>query len=286
MRVSLLLTIIFLSFLQIAKGQSISSDYHVPSWIFCNQELEYTNFLIENTTSTEIDIPECNRNYNNKNYYAKFEYSTSGSVQVNVRFSEQNKFGMALYLADGNDFTELKCDIFDAGEAYLTVASQENPEGLNILVRLWFVDDEIPQDVGLCALNVSDPVGSSKLMTINTTTYTVSQLVTDVLVTGCLQASNVTFQGGSTSIGYFSNATPGLNFAEGIVMSTGSVLDAPGPNSSGSTSTITGSGSDPQLQTLMPGYTINDATVLQFDFVPASDVLEFQYVFGSEEYME
>ncbi len=286
MRISFILAILLLSFLQTVQSQTLSSDYHDPDLLLLNQEIHYSTFALVQGESTELGVPECSRDYTNRNYYARFLQSYQSAVQVIARFDNQTRFGMALYLVDGEQYHELRCDIFDSSEASLIMTTAENPEGLDVIVRLWVLDDVIPQQVGLCALLVSDPPGEPKLMTVNTTTYTVSQLVTDVLVTGCLQASNVTFQGGATSIGYFSNATPGLDFAEGIVMSTGSVLDAPGPNSSGSTSTITNSGSDPQLQTLMPGYTINDATVLQFDFVPASDQLEFQYVFGSEEYME
>ncbi|MDI9534610.1 MAG: choice-of-anchor L domain-containing protein, partial [Bacteroidota bacterium] len=79
---------------------------------------------------------------------------------------------------------------------------------------------------------------------------------------------------------------PGLDFSSGVILSSGRVTDAPGPNTSGSTSTSFGGAGDPQLNSLIPGYTTRDAAVLEFDFVPASDMLEFQYVFASEEYPE
>jgi len=37
---------------------------------------------------------------------------------------------------------------------------------------------------------------------------------------------------------------------------------------------------------LIPGYTTHDATILEFDFIPYSDVISFQYVFTSDEYNE
>jgi hypothetical protein len=40
------------------------------------------------------------------------------------------------------------------------------------------------------------------------------------------------------------------------------------------------------LLNTITGSTTYDASILQFDFVPASDLLEFQYVFGSDEYPE
>ena len=43
---------------------------------------------------------------------------------------------------------------------------------------------------------------------------------------------------------------------------------------------------DSDLDSLVPGYATHDATILQFDFVAPTDVISFQYVFGSDEYNE
>jgi len=43
---------------------------------------------------------------------------------------------------------------------------------------------------------------------------------------------------------------------------------------------------DALLSSLIPGYTTNDAAVLEFDLIPVGNILEFQYVFASEEYLE
>ena len=40
------------------------------------------------------------------------------------------------------------------------------------------------------------------------------------------------------------------------------------------------------MASLIPGYSINDATVLEFDFIPKNDVISFEYVFASDEYNE
>jgi len=120
-----------------------------------------------------------------------------------------------------------------------------------------------------------------------TPNLTASQLV-NVLVGGGLTFSNATYSGGTNSNGSFTTGgTPtNLGFSSGFILSSGSVLDAPGPNSSGSITTSNGTGSDPQLAALIPGYTINDACYLQFDFVPQADTIKFRYVFGSDEYPE
>lgn len=70
-------------------------------------------------------------------------------------------------------------------------------------------------------------------------------------------------------------------------MTTGSALEAPGPNTSSDTTGNTGGGGagDPDLDDLIPQST-NDAAVLAFDFQSNSGDLYFNYVFASEEYNE
>jgi hypothetical protein len=124
-------------------------------------------------------------------------------------------------------------------------------------------------------------------VSITTGTLTPQQLVQDSLVTGCVDAFSITYTGNAAGIGYF-NAI-GTSFdsimSSGIVLASGPVVDAVGPNNSGSQSTGWGSPGDNDLNSLIT-QTTNDAAVLEFDFIPASDTLEFKYVFGSEEYLE
>lgn len=122
---------------------------------------------------------------------------------------------------------------------------------------------------------------------INPMQYTPQELVEDILVTGCLQAYNVTYTGDPLSKGYFQTTANPSNFLfeSGVVMSSGYVLQVMGPNNSGSTSQNTSGPSDPNLNALIPQST-NDAAVLEFDFIPADNTIAFNYSFGSEEYLE
>ena len=117
---------------------------------------------------------------------------------------------------------------------------------------------------------------------------TAENLVTQVLITGCLQAYNVTYTGDPQSIGYFfrnPNPPPNFPFPAGVVMTSGLATNAVGPNNSGSKSHNSSGPSDPHLNALIPQST-NDACVLEFDFIPADAQMAFQYIFGSEEYLE
>ncbi len=124
---------------------------------------------------------------------------------------------------------------------------------------------------------------------------TPQQLVQNVLVGNGVTVSNVKFNGSTAALagsmmGSFTTGTTATNLGinSGLLIASGGVAGSIGPNGSPSTTTPTGTTniSDPQLQALIPGYTINDAAVLEFDFVPLADTLRFRYVFGSEEYPE
>ncbi len=122
------------------------------------------------------------------------------------------------------------------------------------------------------------------------TTMTPQQLVQNVLVGTGVTVSNITYTGAAGSIGRFTTgANPtNLGFSSGIIMSTGLVNGSPaiGSPATNFASTDNSGGGDANLQALIPSYTVQDASILQFDFVPLSDTIKFRYVFGSEEYPE
>ncbi|SDL66100.1 choice-of-anchor L domain-containing protein [Chryseobacterium taihuense] len=126
--------------------------------------------------------------------------------------------------------------------------------------------------------------------------YTPTQLVTNVLVgagstCGAPNISNVTVSPNHPVTmndrfwGYFNKTTSNFPFQEGIVLTTGFAKKAgnnPEPNvlSDGN-----GGGSDPDLIAAIGATTtINNAAILEFDFVPSSTQMKFNYIFASEEY--
>ncbi len=125
-------------------------------------------------------------------------------------------------------------------------------------------------------------------LNVDNTSMTPQQLVQNVLVGSGVTISNVQYSGHiPNSIGHFttgSNPT-NLGLTSGIILSTGDVLDAPGPNTSTGMTTVNNTGGDPDLAMLVTS-TLCDAAVLSFDFIPLSDTIRFRYVFASEEYPE
>lgn len=136
---------------------------------------------------------------------------------------------------------------------------------------------------------VSPGLNISSLI-INTVNATATQLVQKIVGTG-ITFANVIATGFTTSgtgggnRSFFDCAANPLGISSGIILSTGNVANAYGPNASSATSTNNGGGSDPTLAAIASG-TIYDAIGIQFDFVPESNYIEFRYVFASEEYNE
>jgi gliding motility-associated-like protein len=137
-------------------------------------------------------------------------------------------------------------------------------------------------------------IGYSQLVT--NSTNTVAYYVQNTLLGTGVTVSNITINGGPANvsnpqIGEFNavNTTPFLGIDSGLVLASGDIAVAVGPNNIGSASL--GGGNigvgDADLDLLEgTGSGTNDAVVLEFDFIPTGDTLRFDFVFGSEEYPE
>ena len=124
-------------------------------------------------------------------------------------------------------------------------------------------------------------------LTVNTAP-TPQQLVQNFLLGTGVSAANVVYNGGQGARGSFNCAGPcNLGLGSGVLLTSGSLGLAIGPNNLTGAGTGTGTGSDSDLNLLNPGGTSpQDASVLEFDFTVATDSVRFRYVFGSEEYSD
>ena len=122
-------------------------------------------------------------------------------------------------------------------------------------------------------------------------TRTPLQLIENVLInSGCASVSNVSVSGGNfatgeKSWGYFNANGSTFPFADGVILSTGKIIDAQGPNSfiSDDGNGISWIG-DADLNTALSISNSLNATVLEFDFIPLGNQISFDYIFASEEY--
>lgn len=130
----------------------------------------------------------------------------------------------------------------------------------------------------------------SQAISVDTNSYTVPELVTDILMkNNCTPLGSITWRTGNTNgygssngIGYFKNTNPAFPFSSGIILSTGDVANVPGPNTSqlnDGNEAWTGD-TDLEATLLAAGITMKstNATVLEFDFVPFSPNFDFQFL--------
>ncbi len=114
---------------------------------------------------------------------------------------------------------------------------------------------------------------------------TPTQLVQQVLLGSGVQAFNITYTGDTGAMGYFNGSASNIGLAGGVILTSGKIWNAPGPNNSCSEGTCNSTPGDSLLNTIISGTTY-DASILEFDFIPIGDTVKFSYVFASEEYNE
>jgi len=131
-----------------------------------------------------------------------------------------------------------------------------------------------------------------------------SYLIDNALIGNGVVTSNHSFTGNPTQIGFFSDSLGLIGMDSGFVLTTGGVdsIGVLGADTSFSivqdyflSSDLFG-GSDADLLTIAnsvpamigQSFTVGstqDVAILEFDFVPSSDTVKFNYVFASEEYL-
>lgn len=138
--------------------------------------------------------------------------------------------------------------------------------------------------------------GFSQAITVNTS-QTPQQLVNTLVNNSCLvQISNISAStgtnfGSANGLGFYQNTNPGFPVtSSGVLLSTGQASLAPGPN----TSILSNGGAVPawignadlEAALASAGITVDsqNATMLQFNFVPTSTSFDMDFLFASEEY--
>ena len=130
------------------------------------------------------------------------------------------------------------------------------------------------------------PAGNSgSAYALNVSAFDSAENLAQALVGSGVTISNVTYTGATAASGYFADGSAsGLDIDTGILRTSGYASNVDGlANTSGSITGDNGLAGDSDLDSLIPGYSTYDATVLEFDFVSAGDAACFSCLFGSEE---
>ena len=124
------------------------------------------------------------------------------------------------------------------------------------------------------------------------TSFTANDLVDKLIGTNntCLSVSNVSVtgynSGGIKSYGYVNANSSGFEISEGILLTSGDAANSPGSftgiQSFGNNSGWNG---DNDLETAAGISNTTNATILEFDFIPNTNKISFDYMFLSEQYL-
>ncbi|MGQ2985445.1 choice-of-anchor L domain-containing protein [Flavobacterium sp.] len=131
-------------------------------------------------------------------------------------------------------------------------------------------------------------------ISVSDNAYTVPQLVDEFLLgSECAAISNLNYRtgtnfGSNNGIGYFNRNGSDFPIQEGIILATGSIQQAlgPWPGSTAELDTKVWTG-DPDLDAIFPGADAEpsyNASVIEFDLVPTSCRVAFDFVFASDIY--
>ena len=157
-----------------------------------------------------------------------------------------------------------------------------NPGTFNVVLTVTDTNPQGCSDTAVITVFVLAPN-----VIVDQTIYTVEELVLDVLIDSpCADVSNITFSTGTNfnndnGIGYFYGDGVNFPFSAGLIMTSGDALRARGPNNNALSEG--GWPGDTDIEAVA-GVNTNDASIIEFDFVPLANSISFDFLMASEEY--
>ncbi|MBD3583719.1 choice-of-anchor L domain-containing protein [Flavobacterium selenitireducens] len=241
--------------------------------------------LIGGTPSTQENT--CSGTADDDIWFQFTAETTAHAINLNNIQGNAFSLNMALYAGTCEGLDLVTCESF----VDQMVVSPLVP-GQVYLVRVWTDTDQPNQNstFDFCVSTVPPPIATS------IDQYTIEELVEDVLLNStCANVSNITYSTGTNynstpGIGYFNKNGSTFQFDEGVVMTSGNVLNAPGPNDSvlsdGEYETWPGDADLEAIILAATGQPMNsmNASILEFDFIPITPSISFNFLFASDEY--
>lgn len=207
----------------------------------------------------------------------------SGFMHVNLFAGGLQDGGIAVYSGiDCNTIDEVACSSDNWNmPTPVVITPADALAGEQVWIRIWEGNNDNPGSFEICL--VDEPV-----LFVDPTTYTPEQLIEEVLITGCLQANNVVYDGDPSAIAYFEGGEGTFGMASGVVMGSGSAVSLTGQG----TNTVDYETSQSDIESDLSDISVlnggasdmHDECIIEFDFIPSSDTTEFDFVFASEEY--
>ena len=162
---------------------------------------------------------------------------------------------------------------------------------MNLYLPYSYTANQILKRIAACIFVFSFVAAHQALAQLQVDDRISIQAAINKLVGQGVRVSNIRVEcpsGKSSPYGYFTDNTGTLGITDGLIMTTGAAKNAVGPNNSGSAGQSNGNKKqDTDLASLSRTTEKQfDACVVLFDVEVFADTLTFDYVFGSEEYLE
>lgn len=179
-------------------------------------------------------------------------------------------------------------------DVYYTT-SLDAPIQWNFAMRCVYTNDVVPD---LCSPIGFFQLGPAANGNLTVSTNATPQQLAEMLVPPWVTVTNATYTGANVARGSFAGGNGcGLPTESGVILATGYITNALGPNTDdgngtseypgGNRSSVLRQPGDADLSHLVGGGSTLDAAVLEFDILSTNSfTLQFRCVFGSEEYPE
>jgi len=135
----------------------------------------------------------------------------------------------------------------------------------------------------ICLILFCSSTSSAQLIIQKNTNL--NALVKNTLVGNGVFINSLSVNGTENSIGYFDASNTNLGINKGILISTGDVYNAIGPNNLANAGNSNNLGNNSFLLPLATD-SMYDASSISIRFIPSADTTTFNFVFASEEYPE
>ena len=198
-----------------------------------------------------------------------------------------NFSGSAIFSIDGTNAI-YEWDFGDTNTSVGTDVTNTFAE-LGIYTVTLIVTDDNPE--GCTGTETITVIVLGPNVVVDQNTFTIEQLIEDVLINSpCASVSNIIASTGSdfsptepNGIGYFSSNGIDFPFEDGLLLTSGNAGRAGGPNVFLGDGTVEVWPGDTDLN-IATGINSQNATFIQFDFIPISDTISFDFLMASEEY--
>ena len=250
--------------------------------LMVNQDVDCANVTagtISGATASSEDNATCGGTANNDVWYTFTATSDTHIVSLINLVGSTTDMYMSVFEGTCAAFTEIECsDPESVALPGLTIGTQ-----YTVRVYTWNSDPIADTTFDIC-------VGTPPLpITSDISIYTPEQLIADILIEGdCASVSNIQASSHSTgnNIGYsyFTDGGSNFPFADGIILSSGAASEAVGPFNGGGPSGNFSAPGDTDLENITGLSNTNDASYIEFDFVPIAPQIQFNFLMASTEY--